>query len=146
MPKFPADKLICSGGKPLPSNVEPISLSPFLCIPMFRSRSDSPFILVWGSRGKFPHHSLIFDRPGFAHQPYTSDSGKVLFQMSSFSGFFRNDWYCRPKREWRFHSRRGHHLSLFTLLLLNQSFGTSLTNPDHTARILTFLSLTQSYL
>ena len=36
-------------------------------------------------------------------------------------------------------------MSIFTLLLPNQSFQVSFANPDHTARILTFLFLTRSY-
>ena len=35
-------------------------------------------------------------------------------------------------------------MSIFTFLLPNQFSQVSLANPDHTARILTFLSLTQS--
>ena len=122
MSEFSADKFIRLGDKSLPSDAESISLTPFLCIPGFRLRSDSPFILVWGSRGKFLHHSLILNRLGFAHQSYTSDSGEVLLQMSSFSGFFRNGWHYGSKREWRSHNRHGRHLSLLTLLLPNQSF------------------------
>ena len=37
-------------------------------------------------------------------------------------------------------------MSIFTLLLPNQSSKVSFDNPDHIARILTFLSLTRSYL
>ena len=37
-------------------------------------------------------------------------------------------------------------MSIFIFLLSNQSSQVSLANPDHTARILTVLSLTQSYL
>ena len=36
-------------------------------------------------------------------------------------------------------------MSIFTLLLPNQSFQASFANPDHTTQILTFLSLTRSY-
>ena len=101
IPEFPADKFIRLGGKSLPSRTAAIRFSLFLCIPGFQACSDSPFVLVRGSRNKLPHHLLILDRPGFAHQPYASDPGEVLFQISSLSGLFWNGWYYGLKYEWR---------------------------------------------
>ena len=100
-PEFPADKFIRLGGKSLPSHGESIRFSPFLYIPRFRAPSDSSFVLVWGSHDKLPHHLLILDRPGFAHQPYATDFGEVFFQISSLSRLLRNGWYYGLQCEWR---------------------------------------------
>ena len=100
IPELSANELISLGGKSLPSQVKSICFSPFLYALGFQARSDGLFVLIRGSYDKLPHHLLVLDRPGFAHQSYTSDPGKILFQVCLLPGFPWNGWYYEAECEW----------------------------------------------
>ena len=109
IPELLANKFFRSGGKSLPSHIEPICFPPFLCPPGFRMCSDGPFVLVRGSCDKLLHHLLILDRLGFAHQPYASDPNEVLFQIGLLSGLLWDSGYYGAKCEWLSHGCCGRH-------------------------------------